>query len=69
MPLRDATATIREAIRLALRTHHLESTGKPLVVAVSGGADSLALLWELAQLREPLGLRLHVAHLDHALRP
>ena len=43
-------------------------TNAPIVVAVSGGADSLALLLLLAQLREALGLTLHVAHLDHGLR-
>ena len=40
-----------------------------LVVAVSGGADSLALLGALTELRAPLGLTLTVAHLDHGLRP
>jgi tRNA(Ile)-lysidine synthase len=39
-----------------------------LIVAVSGGQDSLALLLLLAELRQPLGLDLHVAHLDHGLR-
>ena len=40
-----------------------------LVVAVSGGADSTALLVALAELRERLGLQLTVAHLDHGWRP
>jgi len=44
------------------------SPGGLLVVAVSGGPDSLALLHALDHLREDLGLRLHVAHLDHGLR-
>ena len=39
-----------------------------IIVAVSGGPDSLALLLLLAQLRAPLELDLHVAHLDHGLR-
>ena len=43
-------------------------TNAPIVVAVSGGPDSLALLLLLAKLREALGLTLHVAHLDHGLR-
>jgi tRNA(Ile)-lysidine synthase len=43
--------------------------GKGLVVAVSGGPDSMALLSLLAELRAPCGLRLHVAHLNHGLRP
>lgn len=38
---------------------------QPIVVGVSGGADSLALLLGL----ETLGFNLSVAHLDHALRP
>ena len=42
--------------------------GRTLVVAVSGGGDSVALLRGLALLRESLDLRLVVAHLDHALR-
>ena len=41
---------------------------QPLIVAVSGGPDSLALLLLLAELRQPLALSLHVAHLDHGLR-
>ena len=41
---------------------------KLLVVAVSGGPDSLALLYALGHLRCDLGLRLHGAHLDHGLR-
>jgi len=37
-------------------------------VAVSGGPDSMALLHALYALRDELGLRLVVAHLDHCLR-
>ena len=44
-------------------------TGGPrLVVAVSGGPDSLAMLFSLHRLSAELELRLHGAHLDHALR-
>lgn len=41
-----------------------------VVIGVSGGADSTALLLALAELRNSgwLGLRLVVAHLDHGLR-
>ena len=42
--------------------------GGSLVVAVSGGPDSSALLLALTELQSFLGLRLHVAHLDHGLR-
>jgi tRNA(Ile)-lysidine synthase len=39
-----------------------------LVVAVSGGPDSVCLLHILAGLRQELGIELHVAHLNHRLR-
>ena len=39
-----------------------------LVVAVSGGPDSMALLHALLHLRDRLGLSLRGAHLDHGLR-
>jgi tRNA(Ile)-lysidine synthase len=39
-----------------------------LLVAVSGGPDSLALFHLLVQLRDQGGPQLHVAHLDHGFR-
>ncbi|MDA0988446.1 MAG: tRNA lysidine(34) synthetase TilS [Chloroflexi bacterium] len=51
-----------------LRELELVQCSQPLIVAVSGGPDSLALLLLLAQLKQSLGLNLHVAHLDHGLR-
>jgi tRNA(Ile)-lysidine synthase len=39
-----------------------------LAVALSGGADSVALLRVLAERRRELGLVLHAAHLHHGLR-
>jgi len=42
--------------------------GMRLAVALSGGADSVALLRALAARRNELGLVLHAAHLHHGLR-
>jgi tRNA(Ile)-lysidine synthase len=39
-----------------------------ILVAVSGGPDSLALLLKLFNLKSKLGLTLHIAHMDHCLR-
>lgn len=39
-----------------------------IVVALSGGADSMALLYALASLRETCSLRLLAAHVHHGLR-
>jgi tRNA(Ile)-lysidine synthase len=51
-----------------IRKHDLIPDKTPLVVAVSGGADSVCLIHVLIALREELGVELHVAHLDHQLR-
>jgi tRNA(Ile)-lysidine synthase len=40
----------------------------PLLVAVSGGPDSVALLHLLLVVRDSLGVGLEAAHLDHSLR-
>jgi len=42
--------------------------GLHLLTALSGGADSVALLYMLADAREALGLTLSAAHIDHAIR-
>jgi len=43
-------------------------TGSRVLVAVSGGADSVALLFLLHQVADKMCLYLEAAHLDHALR-
>ncbi|MCK4502701.1 MAG: tRNA lysidine(34) synthetase TilS [Desulfuromonadales bacterium] len=44
-------------------------SGSRVLVAVSGGADSVALLSLLNEAAEKFSLHLEAAHLDHALRP
>ncbi len=51
-----------------IQEHNLISSGEKLVVAVSGGPDSVCLLHVLLGLKKELSLELHVAHLDHGLR-
>jgi len=46
----------------------LVSPGRKLLVAVSGGPDSVCLLYILMELHEQLGVGIHVAHLNHRLR-
>ncbi len=43
--------------------------GDHVLVAVSGGADSLCLLHFLHSQAKTLGIKLHVAHINHGLRP
>ena len=49
--------------------HQLIKSSGTVVVGVSGGADSVALLHVLYRLRHRLGIKLHVAHFNHRLRP
>ena len=51
-----------------IQLYSLISHGEVVVVGVSGGADSVCLLHVLAKLRKGLGIKLHVAHLNHQLR-
>ncbi len=57
-----------EHVRQTIQKFQLITTGQTLVVGVSGGADSLALLHILNQLAPRMGFKLHAATLDHLLR-
>jgi len=43
-------------------------TGSSVLVGLSGGADSVALISALIELRERLGLKISAAHLNHRIR-
>ena len=62
-PGSNAVVAAVERVLIGRKVHD-----QPVVVAVSGGADSVALLAALNQLRTKLGLELIVAHFDHRLR-
>ncbi len=51
-----------------IKEHHLVSGQHHLVVAVSGGQDSVCLLHVLVKLQDELDIKLHIAHLNHQLR-
>ena len=51
-----------------IRRYDLIAPGDEIVCAVSGGADSVALLFGLYLLREKLGIWLSAAHFNHHLR-
>lgn len=63
-----STGALPERLLHTIRRLDLIPAGSKVVLAVSGGADSLALLHALAALRQPLRLTLVAATLDHQLR-
>ena len=51
-----------------VREQNLIAPGDTVICAVSGGADSVAMLFALYLLREKLGITLEAAHFNHNLR-
>ncbi len=51
-----------------MEEYHMVQPGDRVICALSGGADSMALLWGLYLLKEKLGIRLEAAHFNHQLR-
>ncbi|HVP15213.1 MAG TPA: tRNA lysidine(34) synthetase TilS [Terriglobales bacterium] len=69
MRLRRIEPVLRRALRGPCAPPRRNPSARVrLVVAVSGGADSTALLLGLHRLSAELGLDLHAAHLHHGLR-
>jgi tRNA(Ile)-lysidine synthase len=64
---KDSTSLKRQ-ILAALKKNEMLLAGDRVGVAVSGGADSVALLLLLLELREKLGVVLSVVHFNHKLR-
>ncbi len=59
---------IDQRMLATIHRHGMFKAGDVAGVAVSGGADSVALLLLMQELRETLGIRLLVLHFNHELR-
>lgn len=59
---------MEQKIKSYMEEYHMTDPGDHLLVGVSGGADSVALLRLLAPLRETLGITLETVHVEHGIR-
>ena len=57
-----------ERMERLIREYRMLPAGSTVLCAVSGGADSVCLLWALSRLREKLGFKLVAAHYNHQRR-
>ena len=55
-------------VESAIKAHQMLVQGETVLVACSGGADSVALFHLLRELSGPLKIRLRLVHFDHGLR-
>ncbi|MFA5157019.1 MAG: tRNA lysidine(34) synthetase TilS [Candidatus Omnitrophota bacterium] len=55
-------------VRNTIKKYRLIDKKEKVIVAVSGGPDSVAMLYLLKGLEDELCIKLYIAHLDHMLR-
>ncbi|HET8526642.1 MAG TPA: tRNA lysidine(34) synthetase TilS [Actinomycetota bacterium] len=64
-----AVARVLERVTRTAREHEMFAPGDRVLVSVSGGPDSVCLLYSLWHLRRLFKIELEVFHFDHRLRP
>lgn len=68
-PRKKKAAQVLERVSGAIDAHAMIGKGETVVVALSGGPDSVCLLDVLSRLAPGLGASLVIAHYNHCLRP
>src|SRR5208283_3403414 len=59
---------ILESTYKAIKQYHLINKNDKILIAFSGGADSLALLLVLLKIQNEFNLTLHLVHINHKIR-
>ena len=65
----DSARNLLQKVKHTVSRHRMISEADSVIVAVSGGPDSVCLLHVLHELKNELPIHLVVAHFDHGLRP
>jgi tRNA(Ile)-lysidine synthase len=64
----DNTDILTERVRKYIKKQGLVSAGNEILLAVSGGPDSVCMLYIMHKLSSEMGFSLRLAHLNHGLR-
>jgi len=59
---------ILEKVKHTIEKHSMLKEGDKVIIALSGGPDSVCLMDVLARLKDEYGIRLYAAHLNHQIR-
>lgn len=59
---------MKKKVLATIKEYNLISPGNTLIAAVSGGPDSMAMLYVIRQLTWDWGVKIHIAHFNHMLR-
>ncbi|NLY67032.1 MAG: tRNA lysidine(34) synthetase TilS [Tissierellia bacterium] len=59
---------MKEKVLKAIKEHNLIEEGDNILVGVSGGADSMALLYVLLEIKKEIDFNIFIAHLNHGVR-
>ena len=59
---------MRNKLLAFLKEQNMVQAGDTVICAVSGGADSMALLWAMHSLKDKLEISVEAAHFNHHLR-
>jgi len=63
------TMTVLQKVKRTIETNHLLEKGHSVLVALSGGPDSVVLLHVLSRLRKSYQLKLSAVYVNHNMRP
>ncbi|MGN1330731.1 MAG: tRNA lysidine(34) synthetase TilS [Clostridia bacterium] len=59
---------LEEKVEKTITKYHLIEKNDSIVIGVSGGPDSMTLLFILLKLKEKYNLKIYVAHINHMIR-